>query len=63
MQTVAFPAISTGIYGYPPAEAARVSSGTIEKFLRGDSGLREVRLIFFAPSDAETFLKNHVFTA
>src|SRR5688572_31238497 len=25
LKTVAFPAISTGVYGYPPAEAARVS--------------------------------------
>lgn len=63
LQTVAFPAISTGIYGYPAAEAAQVSSAAIEKFLHGDSSLREVRLIFFAPGDAETFLKNHNFTA
>lgn len=63
LQTIAFPAISTGIYGYPPAEAARVSSAAIAQFLRGDSSLREVRLVFFAASDAETFLKNHVFTA
>ena len=63
LQTIAFPAISTGVYGYPLAEAARVASGAIEQFLRGDSTLREVRLIFFAPSDAETFLKNHVFSA
>jgi O-acetyl-ADP-ribose deacetylase len=63
LQTIAFPAISTGIYGYPPEEAARVSSGSIEQFLLRDSILREVRLIFFAPSDAETFLKNHVFAA
>ena len=63
LQTIAFPAISTGIYGYPAAEAARVSSGAIEQFLLRDSSLREVRLVFFARSDAETFLKNHVFTA
>jgi O-acetyl-ADP-ribose deacetylase len=63
LKTVAFPAISTGIYGYPPAEAARVSSGAVEQFLRGDSSLQEVRLIFFALSDAETFLKNHGFAA
>jgi O-acetyl-ADP-ribose deacetylase (regulator of RNase III) len=63
LQTVAFPAISTGIYGYPPAEAAQVSSTAIEKFLRADSTLREVRLIFFAPADAETFLKAHAFTS
>lgn len=63
LQTVAFPAISTGIYGYPAAEAAQVSSSAIEKFLRGDSAVREVRLIFFAAGDAETFLQNHTFAA
>jgi O-acetyl-ADP-ribose deacetylase (regulator of RNase III) len=63
LQTIAFPAISTGIYGYPLAEAAQVSSSAIEKFFRGDSTLSEVRLIFFAPKDAETFLQNHAFTA
>ena len=63
LQTVAFPAISTGIYGYPAAEAAQVSSSAIEKFLRADSALREVRLIFFAPGDADTFLHNHAFSS
>jgi O-acetyl-ADP-ribose deacetylase (regulator of RNase III) len=29
---VAFPAISTGIYGYPPDEAARVAVATLRAF-------------------------------
>jgi O-acetyl-ADP-ribose deacetylase (regulator of RNase III) len=62
LKTIAFPAISTGVYGYPQDEAAKVSSGAIEKFLTGDNSVREVRLIFFSPSDAEIFLKNHLFT-
>ena len=33
LKTIAFPAISTGIYGYPLNEAARVSSAAIQKFL------------------------------
>lgn len=63
LKSIAFPAISTGIYGYPAAQAAQVSSRAIEKFLRGDSTVREVRLIFFAPGDAEAFLQNHAFTS
>src|SRR5207244_10731067 len=33
LSSVAFPAISTGVFGYPPEEAAKVSSKTIENFL------------------------------
>ena len=62
LKTIAFPAISTGIYGYPLDEAAQVSSEAIEQFLSSNASLQEVRLVFFSPSDAETFLKNHSFT-
>lgn len=61
LQSISFPAISTGIYGYPAAEAARVSSATIKRFCAVDSSVKEIRLVFFAPGDAETFLKNHSF--
>lgn len=62
LKTVAFPAISTGVYGYPLDEAARVSSQAVEKFLVLDSSIQEVRLVFFSRADAETYLKNHSFT-
>jgi O-acetyl-ADP-ribose deacetylase len=62
LKTIAFPAISTGIYGYPLHEAAQVSSQAIQQFLSSNTLLQEIRLVFFTPSDAETFLKNHTFT-
>ena len=62
LKSVAFPAISTGIYGYPMVEAAAVSSRTIEQFLLADKSIEEVRLVFFATGDAEMFLKHHGFT-
>lgn len=62
LKTVAFPAISTGVYGYPLDEAAKVSSRAIENFLRGDGRIQEVRIVFFSASDADAFLKNHSFT-
>src|SRR5262249_34217436 len=61
LKTIAFPAISTGIYGYPLDEAAQVSSQAIQQFLSSNASLQEVRLVFFSPSDAEIFLKNHSF--
>jgi O-acetyl-ADP-ribose deacetylase len=60
--TIAFPAISTGVYGYPLEEAAKVSSIAIETFLSANATIQEVRLVFFGPSDADTFLKNQAFT-
>ena len=62
LHTIAFPAISTGVYGYPLDEAAQVASGAIEKFLSETPAIQEIRLVFFSPSDADTFLKNHSFT-
>jgi O-acetyl-ADP-ribose deacetylase (regulator of RNase III) len=70
--SIAFPAISTGAYGYPQGEAAQVASRTIREFLTGESGgaepatalrgqLEEVRLVFFSPPGAEIFLRNHKF--
>lgn len=61
LHTVAFPAISTGIYGYPSDDAARVSSKAVEDFLSGSTSLKEVRLVFFSQSDADIFIQNHVF--
>jgi O-acetyl-ADP-ribose deacetylase len=62
LTTIAFPAISTGVYGYPLNEAANVSSRAIEQFLSADHSLKEVRLVFFGAGDAEVFLKHHAFT-
>jgi O-acetyl-ADP-ribose deacetylase len=62
LKSIAFPAISTGVYGYPLDEAARVSSRAIAEFLESNSSLTEVRLVFFAPKDAESFLNQHCFT-
>src|SRR5262245_2516680 len=56
--SVAFPSIATGVYGYPRAEAAAIASKTIESFLENDLQLKEVRLVFFEPQDAEIFLEN-----
>ena len=62
LTSIAFPAISTGVFGYPSEEAAQVSSRTIENFLSTDRQLKEVRLVFFQPRDAEVFLKNQEFS-
>jgi O-acetyl-ADP-ribose deacetylase len=62
LTSVAFPAISIGVYGYPLDQAAAVSSRTIENFLRTDRQLKEVRLVFFQARDAEVFLAHQKFS-
>ena len=61
LRSIAFPAISTGAFGYPSFEAAKVSSQAISEFLEGHEVVKEVHLIFFQQRDAKTFLKNHTF--
>jgi O-acetyl-ADP-ribose deacetylase (regulator of RNase III) len=43
-RSVAFPAISTGIYGYPPEEAASIAVETLQS---ADTGVELVRLVAF----------------
>lgn len=45
--SVAFPAISCGIYGYPLEEAARVAVATLREELAEQQKIREVRLVMF----------------
>ena len=60
--TIAFPAISTGVYGYPREEAAAVSSGAIQNHLDENPRIEQVRLVFFAAADADVFLRHHGFS-
>jgi O-acetyl-ADP-ribose deacetylase len=61
LSSIAFPAISTGVFGYPQSEAAAVSSTAIEQYLATDKQIREVRLVFFEAQAAEIFLEHQRF--
>jgi O-acetyl-ADP-ribose deacetylase len=50
--SVAFPAISTGVYGYPIDEAARVA---LEAVRAADTSVREVRFVLFDASAHAAF--------
>ena len=47
-RSVAFPAISMGIYGYPTPDGARVALRTVIEHLSGKSGLELVRFVLFS---------------
>lgn len=42
LATVAFPAISTGIYGYPLEAAARIAVATVAEYLRAEAAIERV---------------------
>jgi O-acetyl-ADP-ribose deacetylase (regulator of RNase III) len=61
LTSVAIPAISTGAFGYPRAEAAAIASAAITAYLEEETSVNEVRLVFFTQKDAEVFLRNQRF--
>ena len=47
VRTIAFPAISAGVYGYPMAQAAQIAVTQIMAYLQGESVLERVMLVCF----------------
>ena len=48
VQSISFPSISTGVYGYPAEEAAVVAIGTVLEYLKSDPGsVREATFVLF----------------
>lgn len=54
-QTVAFPCISTGIYGYPIEEAATVALNTVRATLEQTPAIREVVFCCFSEADLAVY--------
>jgi len=47
VRTIAFPAISTGAYGFPMERAARIAVREVLQFLEGDESIERVTLVTF----------------
>lgn len=45
--SIAFPALSTGIFGYPVDQAAQVAIDTIRDYLTGPTGITLVRMVLY----------------
>lgn len=57
LNSIAFPAISTGVYGYPKQQAAPIAFRAIANFLATSDKPAVVTLVFYARSDAQIFLE------
>ncbi|HZX33454.1 MAG TPA: O-acetyl-ADP-ribose deacetylase [Rhodocyclaceae bacterium] len=51
IRTIAFPSISTGIYGYPIDQASRIAVATVRSAIRDFPALEEVVFCCFSPTD------------
>jgi len=56
LKSIAFPAISTGIYAYPKEEAVKIARTAVETALKEFPQVEEVRMVFFSEKDAQLFL-------
>ncbi|ODT75094.1 O-acetyl-ADP-ribose deacetylase [bacterium SCN 62-11] len=55
LKTLAFPCISTGVFGYPLEEAAPIAVETVREFLGGHPGIEEVVFCVFSPAEEKLY--------
>ena len=53
IRSIAFPSISTGVYGYPVRDAAPIALNTVKRYLTSHSEIERVRFVLF---DDQTYL-------
>jgi O-acetyl-ADP-ribose deacetylase (regulator of RNase III) len=55
LQSIAFPSISTGVYGYPIRQAATIAVSTVRKFIQQPSSLQEIIFCCFSLADLAVY--------
>ncbi|MBI5054946.1 MAG: O-acetyl-ADP-ribose deacetylase [Chloroflexi bacterium] len=55
VRTIAFPAISTGIYSFPIQRATRIAVRTVKDFLATDDSIEQVVFVCFSLNDYEVY--------
>ncbi len=57
LESIAFPAISTGAFGFPVEPAAQIAINTIIDTIPGLSHIRHIRMVLYSESDLDLHLK------
>ena len=55
-RSIAFPAVSCGVYGYPIEKACRIAVDTTCEFLASHEGIHQVLFVLFSPSYEKVYL-------
>lgn len=58
IKSIAFPAISTGVYGFPSDRAARIAVKTVTEFLEKDDLIEKVIFVCFDEHTYQHYLNN-----
>jgi O-acetyl-ADP-ribose deacetylase (regulator of RNase III) len=56
VRTIAFPAISTGVYGFPLEQATQIAVTEVSNFLACDRAIEQVRFICFGEAAYQCYL-------
>ena len=56
LRSIAFPSISTGVYGYPIEQAAPLAVATVREHVNGHASIEEVTFCCFSESDLAIYL-------
>jgi O-acetyl-ADP-ribose deacetylase (regulator of RNase III) len=57
IRTIAFPAISTGIYGFPLERATRIAVNEVRAFLEKNASMEKVLFVCFDPHTRDCYEK------
>lgn len=58
LRSIAFPAISCGVYGYPVEQAIPIAISTVQTFLANHDEIDEVHFVSFSESMHKTYVEN-----
>lgn len=58
IKTIAFPAISTGVYGFPLERAAQIAIKTVKKFIQSDKSIEKIIFVCFDDRTYQTYKIN-----
>jgi len=55
LKSIAFPAISCGVYGYPIQEACRIAIRTVTEYCQSHPDIEDVRFVLFSDKDLSVY--------
>ncbi|MCP4402251.1 MAG: O-acetyl-ADP-ribose deacetylase [bacterium] len=57
VKSIAFPSISTGVYGFPIERASRIATATVKLFLEMPQEIENVIFVCFGPHDYQVYVE------